>query len=139
MSIAFFAYGDPKGQPRPRAFSRGGHARVFDPGTAEGWKGAIAIAAKPCLPAAPISGPVSIEIAFMFARPGRLRTKKALAMTNLPHTAKPDADNAAKAVLDALTQIGMWTDDALVSRMLVTKEYTDDGRTGAHIRIKEIV
>ena len=40
------APGIPKGQPRPRAFSRNGHARVFDPGTAEGWKSAVAVAAQ---------------------------------------------------------------------------------------------
>ena len=34
--ISFTVLGDPKGQPRPKAFSRGGHAAVYDPGTAEG-------------------------------------------------------------------------------------------------------
>ena len=50
--------------------------------------------------------------------------------------AKPDADNAAKAVLDCLTEIGVWPDDALVSVLLVEKWY---GFTpGAHITIEEL-
>jgi len=49
--ITFFVPGEPKGQPRPRAFARkmGDKfvARVFDAATAEGWKGAIAAVAQP--------------------------------------------------------------------------------------------
>jgi Holliday junction resolvase RusA-like endonuclease len=138
MSIAFFAHGIPKGQPRPRAFSRGGKARVFDPGTAEGWKGQIAIAAKGCLPAQPITGPIALAINFYFPRPGRLKTKKAMAIKDISHTAKPDADNLAKAVMDALTELGMWTDDALVCDLAITKSYEDDARAGAYIRIREL-
>ena len=45
--------GDPKPQPRPKAFKRGKHAAVYDPGTAEGWKGSIALAARELTPASP--------------------------------------------------------------------------------------
>jgi hypothetical protein len=40
--ISIFVHGEPKGQPRPRAFARGGMVRMYDPATAEGWKSAIA-------------------------------------------------------------------------------------------------
>ena len=45
--ITVRVYGEPKGQPRPRAFAKpigGGKfsARVYDAGTAEGWKSQIA-------------------------------------------------------------------------------------------------
>lgn len=47
MTITFFIHGDPKPQPRPRAFARrmGAKfvARVYDAGTAEGWKSQIAM------------------------------------------------------------------------------------------------
>ncbi len=47
MAINFTAQviGEPKGQPRGRAVSIAGHARVYDPKTAEGWKSLIAAAA----------------------------------------------------------------------------------------------
>jgi len=38
LIFSTFARGAPKGQPRPRAFSREGKASVYDPGTAEGLK-----------------------------------------------------------------------------------------------------
>ncbi|NCA12937.1 MAG: RusA family crossover junction endodeoxyribonuclease, partial [Proteobacteria bacterium] len=39
-------------------------------------------------------------------------------------TAKPDADNCAKAVMDALTQLGaFWRDDAQVVELRVWKDY----------------
>ena len=54
----------------------------------------------------------------------------------IPHTAKPDADNVVKAVMDALTQIGMWRDDALICEQQVTKDYASkSGSTGAVIQI----
>ena len=118
----FDVQGIPKGQPRPRAFARGGRAAVYDPGTAEGWKGAIALAARPYLPPAPLDCPLRLTVAFFFPRPGRLSSKKS-PDEQIPHTAKPDADNALKAVMDCLTQIGMWRDDALVCSTIVEKYY----------------
>jgi len=44
----------------------------------------------------------------------------------LPHTAKPDADNLAKAAKDALKGI-VWHDDSQVYRMVVTKEHVARG------------
>ena len=135
LVAAFDVHGEPKGQPRPRAFSRGGKARIYDPGTAEGWKGAIALAAREHLPSSPIDAPIKLAISFFFARPKRLETKKS-AEGNIPHTAKPDADNAAKAVMDCLTEIGMWKDDALVMSLYAEKQYSAKGApSGALIQI----
>ena len=142
-TIEIVVYGAPKGQPRPRAFSRGGHASVYDPGTAEGWKGQIAIAARPFRPAAPWEGPVRVSIVFRFARPkshyGRKKGEQHLKI-DAPryHTAKPDADNLAKAVLDALTTLGMWRDDAQVCQLDTLKVYADSSQdAGAVIEIAD--
>lgn len=126
MTIQFRAYGDPKGQPRPRAFSRGGMTRVYDPGTAEGWKSQIAVAALPHKPSARIEGPIHVTLRFFFQRPKGHAGKKGL-KPNAPtyHTAKPDADNLAKAVLDCITQLGFWRDDSQVSALDVLKKYSD--------------
>jgi len=135
-SIAVFdVQGEPKGQPRPRAFSRGGHASVYDPGTAEGWKGAVALAAKPFLPPSPLDCPLRLTVAFFFPRPKRLMRAKDPEGA-LPHTARPDLDNAIKAIMDCLTQIGMWHDDALVYSTVVEKYYCAKGqRPGAVIQV----
>lgn len=139
MSWALFAaidvFGEPKGQPRPRAFSRGGHASVYNPSTAEGWKGAIALAALFHRPSSPLECPIKLAITFFFPRPARLLRRKSPVGT-LPHTKKPDADNAAKAVMDSLTEIGFWRDDALVVSLVAEKFYADLGQaSGALIQI----
>jgi Holliday junction resolvase RusA-like endonuclease len=141
MTLSFFVPGTPKAQPRPRAFARnfGGkwQARVYDASTAEGWKAAIAVAAKPFLPSEPLVGPVELHIDFYMPRPKSHSTKKGLrpAAPNW-HTQKPDIDNLEKAVMDALTQIGMWSDDSQVCVKQTTKFWSSE-KSGARIVIGE--
>ena len=141
-AISFFAPGHPKGQPRPKAFSRGGHARVYDPGTAEGWKSCVAASAKDHIPPHPLAIPIYLRLDFQFPRPkGHYGTgKKALVLKDsapLYHVSKPDADNAAKAVMDAMTQLGFWKDDAYVADLRVCKTY-GDFHPGCQITIQEL-
>jgi crossover junction endodeoxyribonuclease RusA len=49
---------------------------------------------------------------------------------------KPDPDNLAKAVMDALTDCGMWRDDAQIVVLEVTKRFGQI--PGARICIKEV-
>jgi Holliday junction resolvase RusA-like endonuclease len=100
--------GIPKAQPRPRAFARRFgtkfQARVYDAGTSEGWKSLVAAAARPFLPASPNESPMAVWMSFDLPRPGRLNKKKC-SPDPIPATCKPDCDNFAKAILDALTAI----------------------------------
>jgi crossover junction endodeoxyribonuclease RusA len=139
MTITIVARGIPKGQPRPRACVRGGHAAVYDPGTAEGWKGAVALAAGPLIPEQPLSGPLNVTIAFHFPRPKGHFRKGGLLAKSAPryHTQKPDADNAAKAVLDVLTDIGMWRDDSQIYVLTIGKAWAETSESGAVITIEE--
>ena len=137
-SVATFdVHGEPKAQPRSRACRRGTHAGVYDPGTADGWKSQIAIAARPFVPASPIDSPVRLDIVFLFPRPGRLMRAKD-PEGQIMHTSKPDRDNLDKAVMDSLTAIGMWRDDCLVCAGSVEKFYVRKGGTpGALIQISK--
>jgi len=128
MNIQFTAHGEPKAQPRVRAFSCGGRARVYDPGTAEGWKSQVAEAAREHIPGAPIGGPVKVSLSFRMWRPkghyGVGRNAGVLkASAPSSHTKKPDIDNLTKAVLDALTCLGFWRDDCQVIHCLAEKGY----------------
>ena len=132
-SFVFTAYGVPKGQPRARAFSRGGKVRMYDPGTAEGWKAIVAAAAQPFVPKTPHEGPVSVDLDFWMPRPKRLAKAPSHA---LQYLAKPDADNLAKAVMDCFTEIGIWRDDAQVYYLSVSKYYqSKDGRPGVTVAV----
>lgn len=139
--IEFFAEGIPKGQPRPKAFARNGHAAVYDPGTAEGWKDCIRSAARRHRPAQPLQGPIRMSMQFFMPRPkAHYRTGKhaGVLREDAPHwhIAKPDLDNLQKAVLDALKDIGMFADDAqwCVSGA-ITKTYASD-RHGVMVEIQ---
>lgn len=135
--IEFFAEGNPKGQPRPRAFSRGGSARVYDPGTAEGWKSQIALAGRDHIPAQPITGAVRLCLQFIIPRPKSHYFKNNALRMVAPTlcTKKPDADNYAKAVMDALTVLRFWNDDSQVAVLHVQKLY--GGNPGCRIEISE--
>ena len=140
--IRFFVPGEPKAQPRPRAFARKmGEkfvARVYDAGTAEGWKSAVAVAAKPYLPAVPLSGPLRIDIAFLFPRPQRLM-KKSSPACRIAHVSKPDRDNLDKAVLDALKVLRMFEDDSQVCCGEVSKWYISAWeQPGAQIEVRAL-
>ena len=135
--ISIFVHGDPKGQPRPRAFARGGMVRMYDPATAEGWKSAIADEWRRSAPPMPkIEVPVSLHLHFNMPRPKSHSNKKGL-KTDAPiwHAKKPDADNMAKAVMDALTQLGVWQDDDQVVVLKVVKRF--DATPGCRITLTD--
>jgi Holliday junction resolvase RusA-like endonuclease len=141
-TLHFFVSGLPKGQPRVKAFKRGNHAGVYDPGTADAWKGCVraefkgrsAELVKPVY-----MGPVAVAMRFVMPRPkSHLRASGWELKPNAPRyvTTKPDADNLAKAVLDALTDVSAWTDDSVVVSLNVVKTYGSE--TGCEIQISPL-
>lgn len=144
-TLSFFATGTPKGQPRVRAFVRGRHAGVYDPGTADDWKACVMLAAKQAisgdLPRPIFSGPLRVDLVVVFARPKSHFTSKGFLKPTAPvwHTGKPDRDNLDKGVLDALTQIQMWPDDAQVCAGGVTKRFAAEHEaSGCQITINAL-
>jgi Holliday junction resolvase RusA-like endonuclease len=84
-----------------------------------------------------IDGPVAVTLLFLFPRPIRLRWKKR-PMPREPHTSKPDIENLAKAVLDALTSV-LFLDDAQVCRLVIEKHYAAaDEPVGVHIEVGRV-
>ena len=138
--ITFFVEGDPVGQPRARAFAmrskKAGKTlvRMYDAGTADGWRRRVSLAVKQYLPKVPHAGPMAIRLEFYFGRPKSHYGKRGLrpAAPSM-HTQKPDADNLAKAVLDELTRARLWNDDTQVTDMQVTKAW--DARGGCQVTL----
>lgn len=80
-----------------------------------------------------MTGPCFAAMTFILPRPKRLKSGP-----RQPHAAKPDIDNLAKAVLDALNHVGVWGDDAQVSQAMLCKRYAaSDERPGAEITIDD--
>lgn len=143
--IRFFVAGLPKPQPRPRAFARKfgdkWQARVYDASTAEGWKSLVANAARQYVPFPPLQGPIRCDITFWMPRPKSHFRSNGELKPNAPHwhISRGDRDNLDKAVLDALTQLGMWDDDSQVCCGEVSKRYGSAiGRPGAQITIEAL-
>jgi Holliday junction resolvase RusA-like endonuclease len=109
---------------------------MYDPATAECWKGQIAAAVGKA--PKPLDGPVFVHAELFFRRPQGLNRKKDPDGA-IRHVKKPDADNCGKALLDCLTGLGWWHDDSQVCHLVVSKYYTEkNGAPGSRIVIKQL-
>jgi Holliday junction resolvase RusA-like endonuclease len=103
----FVVLGKPIAQPRHRVCCQGGYARTYLPSDhpVHAYKALLVHGARTArIPM--MEGPVRLDIMFSFAR----KRKQAREFK----ISKPDLDNLDKAVMDALTEAGVWGDDAQV-------------------------
>jgi Holliday junction resolvase RusA-like endonuclease len=82
----------------------------------------------------PFDGPCTVSIEFRFLIPA---SRARHATEGQPRTVYPDLDKLVRAVFDAVTTAGVWTDDARCAELACTKTETT-GKAGARITIKEI-
>ena len=131
MSITFSVPGEPVPQPRPRVSTRGGFARAYVPKEhpVHAYRKAIAEAADEAGLVAQ-DEPLNVVIDAVFARPKSHLTRAGVKPT-APRLPRPDVDNIAKAVLDALQDV--IGDDTLVARLVVEKSYGQEARTTVRI------
>lgn len=89
----------------------------------------------PYRPLAPIEGPVSLKIDFVW--PWRKsEPKRRIALGRVPHTSKPDCSNVVKMIEDCMTKLRFWNDDGQVSSLQITKAWGD--RVGIYVAIEPI-
>jgi Holliday junction resolvase RusA-like endonuclease len=139
-TLTFFVQGLPKAQPRVKFASRGKFGKAYTPDSANDWKACLMIAAKPHF-REPLAGAISASVCFYFPRPKSHFNSKGELKPTAPvfHTSKPDRDNLDKCVLDALTQIGAWNDDAQVCSGGIDKRFVATGESpGARITITRL-
>lgn len=124
--------GIPVPQPRQRVAVRFGHATTYTPAAhpVNAFKAATRLAAQSS-GVTPLSGPVALSAVFVLPKPAsRTRSKDAGRVVAVQ--VKPDCDNLAKALLDALTGQA-WADDAQVARLAVEKRYVVTDADGVAI------
>lgn len=127
--LRFTIPGEPVAQPRARAFKLpSGQIRMYDPKPARNWKAAaqahmLQACADSGLVETPggvaFEGPVRCAIIAVFTCP-RSHWRKREPVPRRPHAQRPDAENVAKAVLDAATGV-VWLDDSQVAELEIRK------------------
>jgi Holliday junction resolvase RusA-like endonuclease len=124
-------------QLRPRFARLENSVRAYDPSKCKNYKAYIRYFADEVKPKKLIEGAVLVTIKIYRLTPQSWgKTKKALAMAGaLRPITKPDVDNLAKGIKDALKGI-IWRDDSQVVDLHVQKWYSDEPR--AEVEIDEI-
>jgi len=120
--IRFCVLGDPVPQPRARHAARNGFVRTYTPDNGiEAYKSAIGIAAQ----AAGISrlaSPLVVEVEAVFGRPPSHLLKSGALRKGAPGWPRPDWDNIAKGVCDALL-----AQDSVITKGSCEKRYALPG------------
>lgn len=136
MEINYTVVGIPKPQARPRTFygvkGGKGFVRTYSPKTS--WFDIVytkSLEIKNKLKLR-LSGALELNLIFCMPIPKSISKKKREQLHFV--TKKPDVDNLAKAVMDAINQVGIWEDDSQVSRLVVGKIYSDEPRCIISIR-----
>lgn len=101
-----------------RAFAQNYTSRT-DP--VQAFKATVRMAAQAAYQGGPLDGPVRVVATFILPRPKYL-TWKRKPMPRQHSAARPDLDNLAKSLKDALTGL-LWVDDIQVSVMSLEKWY----------------
>jgi len=131
MAITFTVPGNPVPQPRVRVSTRGGFARAYVPSKhpVHDYRTQLAIAARVAGLTA-TGEPLDVVIDAVFERPKSHLLKSGVKPT-APRLPRPDVDNVAKAVLDALQDV--MGDDSLVGRLVVEKSWGQEARTTVRV------
>lgn len=126
--LAVHVVGTPKQQGSKRGFvvpgKGGGRARAVivddNKKPLKDWRTDVVLACRAAVEAStgtswPLPGPLAVRLVFAMPRPARPKW---------PWPAvKPDIDKLERAVLDALTDAGVWVDDAQVVDLHAVKHY----------------
>lgn len=123
------------GTPKPKGSLRhvGKHRLVEQVKGGPEWRETVAWAARRAIRNnPPLVGPLAANIIVYVPRPRTVQR----AYPTSQHDG--DADKHARAILDALTQGGVWGDDCQVVDLFVRQRYADQIAPGAHISISSI-
>lgn len=129
--------GQPAPQGRPRFARRGNFVSTYDPPESKKYKKHVQYHAKKFAPEKLFEGALEVEVLVYKKSLKSFSSKKRIDAESgiLRPTTKPDADNYAKGVLDALKEI-IWKDDGQVVDLIARKYYSEKPRV--EVRVKEI-
>ena len=137
MQIEFIVPGDPRGKGRPRFSRVGKFTKTYTDAKTKAYEELIATAARRAMiPDEPLETPVVVHMEINVPIPSsysKKRKEACLLGLEMP-CKKPDIDNIAKGVLDAMNGI-VYKDDVQVIRLALQKHYSTE--PGVYIMIRE--
>lgn len=80
-------------------------------------------------PDEPMKGAITVRLGFHYPA----KRKKDIGQ---PKITRPDCDNLAKLVIDVMTDLGFWVDDAQITTLMISKDYGDI--SGIEVCIMEV-
>ncbi len=137
MNVEFFVFGNPQGKARPRVVRRkDGRSMTYTPDKTVKYEGLVQreYIAQSGGDQFALDLPLIVTILAVFPVP-KSESKKRKAQMLLGRmfpTKKPDLDNIAKIVCDALNGIA-YADDSRIVSMVMNKEYGEN--PGVHVSI----
>lgn len=140
MSYSVKLHLEPVAQQRPRAVRTRGGVRMYDPDKSRKFKEEIAglIAADMIqYKQEKITGPLKVVLNFYFKVPASYSKKRRQDIVDGVElfTKRPDVDNLAKAVLDALNGV-LYVDDSQIVELSVCKHYGESAKI--HLDVIEL-
>ena len=133
-AIYFVVLGPPQGKGRPKASSRGGFVRMYTPAATRQYEEKISRSAALARADWPVlETPISLRVVAHHPIPiswSKRKQQQALQGDLVP--GKPDLDNVAKAVLDALNGV-IYADDKQVIKLVAEKKYSFDPRVEVYV------
>lgn len=127
MILHFRASGTPIPQGSKTVAQHGGRAWVRDAnaGKLKPWRENVATAARASHDGDRLDGHLSVDMLFLLPRPTSV-------IRPFP-SVKPDLDKLVRAVMDGITDAGVWADDARVVELWTAKTYATEGDTAGVI------
>ena len=126
-TITFRVEGKPQGKDRPRFTTRGGYARTYTTDKTRSYEDLIVLSYKQStkdlyFDSEPIRAVITVS--FTPNMSASKKNKELMLLDKIKPTKKPDCDNVAKVVLDALNKVA-YKDDSQVVELVVYKIYTE--------------
>ena len=136
FSLTFHIHTIPVPKGRPKFSKIGGFVRTYTPKKTQDFEAYVREAAKQAMTREPLETPLAVYLYFRLPIPhsySKKRTTACLAGSEKP-TKKPDLDNLAKSVLDALNGV-IYLDDSQIVSLHMTKVYSQ--HPGIDLLIRE--
>ena len=133
--IKLTVLGKPLAKGRPKFSSKGKFVRVYTPKKTTDYETLIKFSAQEVAPKELLEGPVTMEIEAHLPIPKAMSKKKRALIKShdLRPITRPDIDNYAKIVLDALNDI-IYKDDNQVVSLNIRKFYSEKPRMEIYIK-----